>query len=429
MQTRRNKYQRDRRGYIIEEVKEKGDNKGKGKINEGTVVSNNKFRALEVEDATLEVEEIAEPILTIEEGKVENNGKNKGKEQEKLNTNKAKGSPNPSANRIGKTDQEFKRVKKEAVDKVLENLKNPTPSGILAKGDQALVKYSDHSRDGINKELTIDWVHRRFGTDKEELRQLNVNSARTLWSEEVQEIDDQKGATSKAENNEKRQTIQEQKTGNTVQATVNPSSSKTRVDCSLSSTIGNLVKSIGEGSGSLKGAINQGGSVAAPLTLEKGNKIVTSDKTGEIVAFVDEVPVYVEEKGGDEGVPMDVRKDTLSSDHQTDQGKGGDFNGTVTQTVLDHCATVNPNLGSLYELQYKMMQGKMIEVSSNPQRVEAAITPYEPTKHALVAKESAALPMVSSSGTGSPLQIKVNIPLKSPNQMLHDIIKSWVSIL
>ncbi|OIT08875.1 hypothetical protein A4A49_44670, partial [Nicotiana attenuata] len=104
MQTRRNKYQRDRRGYIIEEVKEKGDNKGKGKINEGTVVSNNKFRALEVEDATLEVEEITEPILTIEEGKVENNGKNKGKEQEKLNTNKAKGSPNPSANRIGKTD-------------------------------------------------------------------------------------------------------------------------------------------------------------------------------------------------------------------------------------------------------------------------------------------------------------------------------------
>ncbi|OIT19289.1 hypothetical protein A4A49_55572 [Nicotiana attenuata] len=176
MQTRRNKYQRDRRGYIIEEVKEKGDNKGKGKINEGTVVSNNKFRALEVEDATLEVEEITEPILTIEEGKVENNGKNKGKEQEKLNTNKAKGSPNPSANRIGKTDQEFKCVKKEAVDKVLESVKNPTLSGILAKGDQALAQYPDHSRDGINKELTIDWVHRRFGTDKKELRKLNVTT-------------------------------------------------------------------------------------------------------------------------------------------------------------------------------------------------------------------------------------------------------------
>ncbi|OIT18773.1 hypothetical protein A4A49_55617, partial [Nicotiana attenuata] len=71
---------------------------------------------------------------------------------------------------------------------------------------------------------------------------------------------------------------------------------------------------------------------------------------------------------------------------------------------------------------YKMMHGKMIEVSSNPQQVEAAITPYEQTKHALVTNEIAALPMVSSSGTGSPLQIKVNIPLKSPNQMLHDII-------
>ncbi|OIT18775.1 hypothetical protein A4A49_55618, partial [Nicotiana attenuata] len=220
----------------------------------------------------------------------------------------------------------------------------------------------------------------------------------------------------------KRQTIQEQKTGNTIQATVNPSSSKTKVDCRLSSTIGNLVTSIGEGSGSLKGAINQSGSVAASLPLEKGNGTVTSHKTGEIVAFVDGVPVYVEEKGGDEGVPKDGRKDTVSSDHQRDQGKGSDFNGTVTQTVFDHCATVNPNLGSVYELQYKMMHGKMIEVSSNPQQVEAAITPYEQTKHALVTNEIAALPMVSSSGTGSPLQIKVNIPLKSPNQMLHDII-------
>lgn len=32
------------------------------------------------------------------------------------------------------------------------------------------------------------------------------------------------------------------------------------------------------------------------------------------------------------------------------------------------------------------------------------------------------LPMACASGTGSPMQIQINVTLKSPNQILHDII-------
>ncbi|OIT20724.1 hypothetical protein A4A49_41873 [Nicotiana attenuata] len=69
-----------------------------------------------------------------------------------------------------------------------------------------------------------------------------------------------------------------------------------------------------------------------------------------------------------------------------------------------------------------MMQEKLGEVITNSEQLEAALTPYEPGEHAIVARESEALPMAWLSGNGSPLQIKVNVPLKSPNQVLHDII-------
>lgn len=59
---------------------------------------------------------------------------------------------------------------------------------------------------------------------------------------------------------------------------------------------------------------------------------------------------------------------------------------------------------------------------SNSDHYEAALTPYEPGDEAIGSGESEALPMACSSGTGSPLQIKVNMPLKSPNQILHDLI-------
>ncbi|OIT04544.1 hypothetical protein A4A49_08522 [Nicotiana attenuata] len=65
--------------------------------------------------------------------------------------------------------QELTRVKKEAVEKVLEEQDN----GNLAKANP-IVPSDQSSDEKANKESTIDWVHRRFGTSKGELRQLNV---------------------------------------------------------------------------------------------------------------------------------------------------------------------------------------------------------------------------------------------------------------
>ncbi|OIT35466.1 hypothetical protein A4A49_11150 [Nicotiana attenuata] len=60
---------------------------------------------------------------------------------------------------------------KEVVEKVLKDQHN----GNLAKANPIVP--SDQSTDEkTNKESTIDWVHRRFGTSKEELRQLNVTT-------------------------------------------------------------------------------------------------------------------------------------------------------------------------------------------------------------------------------------------------------------
>lgn len=62
MQERKNKYQRDTRGYIIDNIKEKEANNGKGKAKVEAVTTNNKFHALEVEEND-------QPILSITEGK------------------------------------------------------------------------------------------------------------------------------------------------------------------------------------------------------------------------------------------------------------------------------------------------------------------------------------------------------------------------
>lgn len=71
------------------------------------------------------------------------------------------------------------------------------------------------------------------------------------------------------------------------------------------------------------------------------------------------------------------------------------------------------------------MHEKLGDMDGNFEQYEAALTHFEPGAQAIMSKdagESEALPMSCSSGTGSPLQIKVNVPLKSPNQVLHDVI-------
>ncbi|OIS96088.1 hypothetical protein A4A49_10501 [Nicotiana attenuata] len=447
MQARKNKYQRDKREYIIEENQGKEVNKGKGKAKFEEIATKNKFNALEVE-------EVQNPPLQITEGKGEDHNKGKKvvqvesqhkKVQEKLTEGKGEWNPNPNATGNGTVENELKRVKKEAVEKVLENSPNPTPNGSLKGG---LVSSTAPMEERVNKVSTIEWVHRRFGANKEELRQLNVptnhscqdipyqtygdsgkgeegnevNSVKLLWSEEVEAMDDQKGAMKAMEDKEKRDNIQVKKTGKTVDATVNPSGTQTRVDCNSSSMNPNFGKPIGGDKGALKEAGNQDGSVQGSLSKKKGNGTVNPSKTGEILAFVDGVPIYCLEKGLDDNVPTEVRKETVCQVQQTDHGKVPDSNGTVKS---GYCATVYPDLGSVYALQFKLMQDNLGNMERNTDHPGAAITPYEPAEQAIASKEIGeleTLPVAYTSGTGSPMQIQINVPLRSPNQVLHDII-------
>ncbi|XP_070039211.1 uncharacterized protein [Nicotiana tomentosiformis] len=204
MQARKNKYQRDNRGNIVDNKQGNEADKGKGKAKVEEVATKNKFNALEVE-------EVHQPTLQMTEGKGEdhNNGKKKehGEKQAKKGQEKEK-----EVN----TQQEHKRVKKEAVEKFLKMISS-VPS------DQRTDKRA-------NKKSTIDWVHRRFGTSNEELKQLNVtikqscheipsqtfkdsgqiedldevNSTKVLWSDAVEVKDDQLGTTKTTEDKVKK---------------------------------------------------------------------------------------------------------------------------------------------------------------------------------------------------------------------------------
>ncbi|XP_019240366.1 PREDICTED: uncharacterized protein LOC109220355 [Nicotiana attenuata] len=116
IQARKNKYQRDNRGHIVDNKQSKEADKGKGKAKLEEVVIKNKFNALEVE-------EVYQPILQITEGKGEDH-----------------------SNAGESSQQELKRVKKEAVKKLLEDQHN----GNLTK-DNPIVP-SDQSSDAIEVE-------------------------------------------------------------------------------------------------------------------------------------------------------------------------------------------------------------------------------------------------------------------------------------
>ncbi|OIT18961.1 hypothetical protein A4A49_42929, partial [Nicotiana attenuata] len=185
IQARKNKYQRDNRGHIVDNKQGKEADKGKGKAKHEEVATKNKFNALEVEEAH-------QPILRITEGKGEDHSNGKKKEHEENQSKKGyekekegntgASSPNPNSGvRVGKdantkpvgedNQQELKHVKKDAIEKMLKDKNN----GNLAKANPIVP--SDQSTDEkTNKESTIDLVHKRLGTSKEELRQLNVTT-------------------------------------------------------------------------------------------------------------------------------------------------------------------------------------------------------------------------------------------------------------
>ncbi|OIT38514.1 hypothetical protein A4A49_05993 [Nicotiana attenuata] len=319
MKTRKNKYQRDKRGHIIEDKQGKQADKGKGKAKLEEISTKNKFNALEVE-------EVPNPILQITEGKGEENTNDNKKEQGEKQSKRVQekesefkpgmSSPNPNATGSRVTDEknnsnpagegiqeELIHVKKEAVDRVLE-----------------IEKTGNHNTTGIHS----------------------------------------------------------------TPPKVNPSSLKTWVDDNSSSMMMKAWNSIGGGQGEFKAAGNPNGLAQTSLSNKKANGAVNPSKTWEILAFVDGVPVYALEKGLDEGVPIEFRKDTVCQYQQTVHGKDVDLNGTITSGSL---TTVNPNLGFVYELQFRMMRENLGNMERTSNLIEAALTPYEPVEQPIVTRE------------------------------------------
>ncbi|OIS98754.1 hypothetical protein A4A49_18837 [Nicotiana attenuata] len=379
MQARKNKYQRDKRGHIIEEPKEKEDNKGKGKFKEEAVMSKNKFEALEVE-------EDAQPILTITDGNVDGKDKNERKDQGGKGTNKV---------------QQQENKKKE-----IDQSPNPTPNG---------TRGGDSRKPSEIPSQTYD--------DAGQLEDGNeVSSRKMLWSDEVEVMEAKMRSKVPTKGKENRGNMQLQKTVKLDDVTVNPSSSTARVEDRGTSMEDQVNVSAGGDHGKHIDAGKQRSSHTAPLAKDQANGTVKSGFPGEILGYVDGVTVYALMKERVGNVPKDFVKDKVCQNQQTHNGKGSYLNGTVTQAVSASFAIVNPNLSSVYELQYKMMQEKLGDMVSNSDQYEAALTPHEPGEQAIVSGESEALPIACSSGIRSPLPIKVNVPLKSPNQVLHDLI-------
>lgn len=78
MQARKNKYQRDKKGHIIDDKQGKEGDKGKGKTKLEEVTTRNKFNELEVEEVT-------NPPLQITEGKGDDQFSGNKKEQKEKN--------------------------------------------------------------------------------------------------------------------------------------------------------------------------------------------------------------------------------------------------------------------------------------------------------------------------------------------------------
>ncbi|OIT28432.1 hypothetical protein A4A49_36352 [Nicotiana attenuata] len=274
---------------------------------------------------------------------------------------------NKHSKELARTRQEIdvRKVNKEAVENANKR-REATLSPVDTRTDIE-----------TTKENTIDSVHRRFGTNKEELRQSNVatnklwqhtpsqtyensghikeskkiNSDKTLWSEEVELLENQQR--------------EEQGIGDNAEDNLNY-----------------VMDQEGKQSGEGKGAAKETGKLYRTDQTDQcqmeDNGTVTHDKTGSMLAYVDGGPSNALMKGPEEEAPMKVRDGTMRLEQLTGQRRMGESNGTVTPM---QASTVNLGLGNVYEMQFKLMQAAITTIEqakenevSNVQ-VEQAIVP------------------------------------------------------
>lgn len=122
-------------------------------------------------------------------------------------------------------------------------------------------------------------------------------------------------------------------------------------------------------------------------------------------------------------VTMEVLKDTMREKQQTAISNTSDLNGTVTS---GQAATVNPNLGNVYELQFRMMHKDVGALEQNVKVIdEANMMSKGQNEKAIVPKAVGvieSLPMACALGTNQVMQLQLNVPLKTHIQTLHDLV-------
>ncbi|OIT00903.1 hypothetical protein A4A49_23935 [Nicotiana attenuata] len=319
MQRRKNKYQSDSRCYIIKEA------------GNGDVANSQELKEMNGEELTGKSDDVGKEksiarvqtsnmFELLEKCKVEVHKQIKKEEVDKvLNKEKVEAKANPTRTRKGTPNKAG-----------MQNPTNqmPSPSDVRIGIEEA-----------NKKESTIEWVHRRFGTSKEELREMNVtlnhscheipsqtyddskgneanieaSSGRMLWSDEAEIMEVGKTTNNSTKSKEERGIMLEKVAATiTPLSTVNPIISETRVE---------------------------GG--------ERDNKSLTN--------------LMIE---GGEGMNKELVKklDQLEKPQLRENQwnrKTTDFNGTVKSRQLATEISGNPNIGDVYTLQFNAIQEAM----------------------------------------------------------------------
>ncbi|OIT25173.1 hypothetical protein A4A49_32340 [Nicotiana attenuata] len=270
----------------------------------------------------------------------------------------------------------------------------------------------------------MDWVQRRFGTPKEVLNVITNHSCQeipshtvggssravdtmgtkidgsskgigttdatsnrcTLWGEEVEKMELNNAADAHSSDQTKQPGTVDS------QAIVNSRMQETRVKVLDQTIVQNTTKSIGVGTRSLiEARINEGAGEEA-IGKEKDNGTINPSSTAKGFSIA---AAHAMDGNGVRHVnkaPTMVLDDTVRSNTKTTNGKPKESNGTI------------------------------ILVSTIRGLKEVTRVSRE---QAIVPKASGAikaLPMACALRTRQPMQLQINVPLKSPNQLLHEII-------
>ncbi|OIT25401.1 hypothetical protein A4A49_36997 [Nicotiana attenuata] len=168
-------------------------------------------------------------------------------------------------------------------------------------------------------------------------------------------------------------------------ATVNPKVHEPRVGNLQSTTMQHARKPIVVGEGLLEEARNMEDPAGEDIGKEKGNGTVNPWKTFEVSSL-------------DSGDLVEVLG----------------------------VATVNPSLGNVYELQFKVMQEALGAMQHNASMIdEAKMMSKEQNDRAIVPKATRVMepiPLACASRTEQTMQLQANVPFKTPIQTLHDLV-------